>query len=47
MLECLPDVNLDTGGESSGVDSEDDAEVVPLDFRTALIADGDLEKVVI
>jgi len=49
MIECLPDVNLDTGGDSSGVDSEEDAEVVPLDFRTALIKDldGESEKVVI
>jgi len=49
MISCLPDVNLDTGGESSGVESEEDAEVVPLDFRTALIKDfdGESEKVVI
>jgi hypothetical protein len=48
MIECLPDVNLDQG-DSSGMESEDDAEVVPLDFRTALIKDfeGEFEKVVI
>jgi len=48
MIESLPDVNLEDGESSANNESEDE-EVVPLDFRTALLKTDEAgeQKVVI